>query len=78
MPLNVAQKLITAHLVDGSLRAGTPITLKIDQTLTQDATGTLVMLTLEALRLDRVRTEVSVQYVDHMDRVRSFPRRRPP
>ena len=65
MPLNVAQKVITAHLVDGSLRAGTPITLKIDQTLTQDATGTLVMLTLEALRLDRVRTEISVQYVDH-------------
>jgi aconitate hydratase len=65
MPLNVAQKLITAHLVDGSPRAGTPITLKIDQTLTQDATGTLVMLALEALRLDRVRTEVSVQYVDH-------------
>jgi len=65
MPLNVAQKLITAHLVDGSPRAGTPIALKIHQTLTQDATGTLVMLTLEALRLDRVRTEVSVQYVDH-------------
>ena len=65
MPLNVAQKLITAHLVDGSPRVGRPITLKIDQTLTQDATGTLVMLTLEALRLDRVRTEVSVQYVDH-------------
>ena len=65
MPLNVAQKLITAHLVDGSLRAGTPIKLKIDQTLTQDATGTLVMLTLEALGLDRVSTEVSVQYVDH-------------
>ena len=55
----------TIHLVDGSLRAGTPITLKIDQTLTQDATGTLVMLTLEALGLDRVSTEVSVQYVDH-------------
>jgi aconitate hydratase len=65
MPLNVAQKLITAHLVDGSLLAGTPITLKIDQTLTQDATGTLVMLTLEALGLDRVNTELSVQYVDH-------------
>ncbi len=65
MPLSVAQKLITAHLVDGSLRAGTPITLKIDQTLTQDATGTLVMLTLEALGLDRVRTELSAQYVDH-------------
>jgi aconitate hydratase len=40
MPLNVAQKLITAHLSDGSLCPGTPITLKIDQTLTQDATGT--------------------------------------
>jgi aconitate hydratase len=65
MPLGMAQKLITAHLNDGSLRAGTPITLKIDQTLTQDATGTLVMLTLEALGLDRVRTETSVQYVDH-------------
>ena len=65
MPLNVAQKLIEVHLVDGSLRAGTPITLKIDQTLTQDATGTLVMLTLEALGLARVSTEVSVQYVDH-------------
>jgi aconitate hydratase len=65
MPLNVAQKLITAHLSDGSLRAHTPITLKIDQTLTQDATGTLVMLTLEALGLDCVSTEVSAQYVDH-------------
>jgi aconitate hydratase len=65
MPLNVAQKLIEAHLVDGSLHAGTPITLKIDQTLTQDATGTLVMLSLEALGLARVSTEVSVQYVDH-------------
>jgi aconitate hydratase len=65
MPLGVAEKLITAHLNDGSLRAASPITLKIDQTLTQDATGTLVMLTLEALGLDRVRTETSVQYVDH-------------
>jgi aconitate hydratase len=65
MPLNVAQKLITAHLSDGSLHAGTPIALKIDQTLTQDATGTLVMLTLEALGGERVRTEVSAQYVDH-------------
>jgi aconitate hydratase len=65
MSLNLAQKLIATHLNDGSLRAGTPITLKIDQTLTQDATGTLVMLTLEALGLDRIGTEVSVQYVDH-------------
>jgi aconitate hydratase len=45
--LNVAQKLMKAHLVDGSLRIGTPIALKI-QTLSQDATGTLVMLALEA------------------------------
>jgi aconitate hydratase len=65
MALGVAQKLITAHLNECSLRAGKNITLKIDQTLTQDATGTLVMLTLEALGLDRVRTEASVQYVDH-------------
>jgi aconitate hydratase len=65
MPQNVAQKLISAHLVDGSLLAGTPITLKIDQTLTQDATGTLVMLTLEAIGLTCVTTEASVQYVDH-------------
>jgi aconitate hydratase len=65
MPLNVAQKLISAHLADGSLLAGVPITLKIDQTLIQDATGTLVMLTLESLGLERVSTEVSAQYVDH-------------
>ncbi|MGH6727381.1 MAG: aconitate hydratase [Pseudolabrys sp.] len=65
MPLNIAQKLITAHLADGSLRPGTPIALTIDQTLTQDATGTLVMLALEAIGLDRVATEASVQYVDH-------------
>ena len=65
MPMNVAQKLISAHLADGSLAAKTPIALEIDQTLTQDATGTLVMLTLEALGLDRVRTQLSAQYVDH-------------
>lgn len=53
MPSNVTQKLIKAHLSDGSLHAGKPITLKIDQTLTQDATGTLVMLTLEARRISR-------------------------
>lgn len=65
MAQSLAHKLIEDHLVDGSLEPGTPITLRIDQTLTQDATGTLVMLQLEALRLDRARTEVSVQYVDH-------------
>src|SRR6266699_3031912 len=65
MTLNVAQKLIGAHLTDGDLTPGTEVGLRIDQTLTQDATGTMVMLELEALGLDRVRTQVSVQYVDH-------------
>ena len=65
MPQNVTQKLISAHLVDGKMRAGEPITIRIDQTLTQDATGTLVMLALEAIGLDRARTELSAQYVDH-------------
>jgi len=62
---NVAQKLISSHLLSGEMTPGTEIGLCIDQTLTQDATGTLVMLELEALGLDRARTEVSVQYVDH-------------
>jgi len=65
MPHNVAQKLIETHLVDGEMVPGTPIALRIDQTLTQDATGTMVMLELESLGLDRARTQVSVQYVDH-------------
>jgi aconitate hydratase len=63
--LNVAQKLIQAHLTDGDLTPGAEIGLRVDQTLTQDATGTMVMLELEALGLDRARTDVSVQYVDH-------------
>ena len=60
MGLNVAQKLISSHLAAGEMTAGTEIGLRIDQTLTQDATGTMVMLELEALGLDRVRTQVSV------------------
>jgi predicted aconitate hydratase len=65
MARNVAQQLIESHLVSGEMRPGGEIALSVDQTLTQDATGTLVMLELEALGLDRVRTDVSVQYVDH-------------
>src|SRR5680860_677561 len=65
MALNVAQKLIETHLVSGEMTPGDEIALRIDQTLTQDATGTMVMLELEALGLERARTEVSVQYVDH-------------
>jgi aconitate hydratase len=62
---NVAQKLIGAHLVHGDTIPGTEIGIRVDQTLTQDATGTIVMLELEAMDLDRAHTEVSAQYVDH-------------
>ncbi|WP_338749133.1 aconitate hydratase [Janibacter alittae] len=65
MPRNAAQKLIADHLVEGSMEPGSEIGLTVDQTLTQDATGTMVMLELEAMGLDRIRTELSVQYVDH-------------
>ncbi|PTB95231.1 aconitate hydratase [Marinobacter sp. B9-2] len=64
-PRNVAQKLIESHLLSGKMVEGDEIGLKIDQTLTQDATGTLVMLELEAMGLDQVKTELSAQYVDH-------------
>lgn len=65
MAKSVAMKLIERHLVSGRPVQGEEIGIRIDQTLTQDATGTLVMLELEAMGLDRVRTELSVQYVDH-------------
>ncbi|UVI37857.1 aconitate hydratase [Brevibacterium spongiae] len=65
MAENVAQKLIRSHLESGELAPGNELGIRIDQTLTQDATGTLVMLELEALGLDRIRTDLSVQYVDH-------------
>jgi len=63
--LNVTQKLIKSHLVEGEMKAGSEIGLKIDHALLQDATGTLVQLELEAMNLDRAKTEVAVQYVDH-------------
>jgi aconitate hydratase len=62
---NLAQRLIAEHLVDGAMVAGEDIALRIDQTLTQDATGTLVMQELEALGVRRTQAQVSVQYVDH-------------
>ena len=65
MGKNVALKLIESHLVSGKMVPGEEIGLKIDQTLTQDATGTMVMLELEALGLQDAKTECSVQYVDH-------------
>ncbi len=63
--LNVTQKLINSHLIEGELKPGSEIGLKIDHALLQDATGTLVQLELEAMNLDRAKTEVAVQYVDH-------------
>lgn len=63
--MNATQKLIRTHLVHGSMEPGAEIGLKIDQTLTQDATGTMVMLELAAMEVDRVQTELSAQYVDH-------------
>jgi aconitate hydratase len=64
-PQNVTRKLLDAHLIGGELEPGAEIALRVDQTLTQDATGTLVMLELEAMGLDYVATELSAQYVDH-------------
>jgi aconitate hydratase len=63
--LNVTQKLFKDHLVSGSMNAGDEITIKIDQTLTQDATGTMVMIEFEAMNIPHVKTELSAQYVDH-------------
>jgi aconitate hydratase len=65
MGRNVAQKLIETHLVDGRMQPGEEIGIKIDQTLTQDATGTMVMLEFEAMQIPRVKTGLSAQYVDH-------------
>ncbi|HET6245205.1 MAG: aconitate hydratase [Bacteroidetes bacterium] len=63
--LNVTQKLIQSHLIGGEMIQGQEIALKIDQALLQDATGTLVMLELEAMGLRAAKTEIAVQYVDH-------------
>lgn len=65
MGLTLAQKIIKAHLVSGEMIPGTEIALKIDQTLTQDATGTMAYLEFETMGIDRVRTERSVAYIDH-------------
>ena len=65
MGLTIGQKLIKSHLVSGEMIPGTEIGLKIDQTLTQDATGTMAYLEFEAMGVERVRTELSVSYIDH-------------
>lgn len=65
MGLTIAQKIIKAHLLSGNMVAGEEIGLKIDQTLTQDATGTMAYLEFEAMGIERVKTELSVAYIDH-------------
>ena len=65
MGYNLAEKIIKEHLVSGSMRPGEEAALRIDQTLTQDATGTMAYLEFEAMGLDRVKTELSVAYIDH-------------
>ena len=65
MALSVTEKIIAAHIVKGDLTPGEPIAIRIDQTLTQDATGTMAYLEFEAIGIDRVKTELSVSYVDH-------------
>lgn len=63
--MNVAQKLISSHLVSGDMKAGEEIAISIDQTLTQDATGTMAYLEFEAMGIPKVKTKLSVSYVDH-------------
>ncbi|MCI5131516.1 MAG: aconitate hydratase, partial [Candidatus Electrothrix sp. EH2] len=64
MGQTVAEKIIAAHLLEGELQKGEEIGLRIDQTLTQDATGTMAYLEFEAIGIPRVQTELSVSYVD--------------
>jgi aconitate hydratase len=65
MGYNLVEKILRAHLREGDLTTGTEIGIRIDQTLTQDATGTMAYLQFEAIQIDRVQTELSVSYVDH-------------
>lgn len=61
----ITEKIIQKHLVEGVMERGKPIAIRIDQTLTQDATGTMAYLQLEAMGVDQVKTDLSISYVDH-------------
>ena len=61
----ITEKIISAHLIEGEMKRGEPIAIHIDQTLTQDATGTMAYLQLEAMGVEQVKTELSISYVDH-------------
>ncbi len=64
-PKTIAEKILAAHLVSGDMTPGSEISIKIDRTLTQDATGTMAYIEFEAMGIDRVKTELSVAYIDH-------------
>ncbi|MDY6969307.1 MAG: aconitase family protein, partial [Spirochaetota bacterium] len=65
MSKNIYEKILEQHLLEGILEPGKEIGIRIDQTLTQDATGTMTFLQFEALNMKRVQTELSVSYIDH-------------
>ena len=65
MKKSLAYKILEKHLVEGEMIKGQPIKIKIDNTLTQDATGTMAYLQLEAMHIDKVKTKGSVSYIDH-------------
>ena len=62
---NLTYKILKKHLVEGDLKPGNFVSIKIDQTLTQDSTGTMAYLQLEAMHIDKVKTKRSVSYIDH-------------
>ena len=63
--MNLVQKILENHIIEGTPKSGSKVGIKIDQTLTQDATGTMAYLELEAMGIDKVKTELSVSYIDH-------------
>ena len=65
MGKTIAQKIIESHLISGDMTPGSEVALRIDQTLTQDATGTMAYLEFETMGIPRVKTEFSIAYVDH-------------
>src|SRR5437762_11141378 len=65
MPQNLVQKIISEHLISGEMKPGKEVAIRIDQTLTQDATGTMAYLQFEAMGIPKARTDISVSYVDH-------------
>ena len=65
MAQNIVEKILSAHRVSGDMTPGKEIAIRIDQTLTQDATGTMAYLQFESMGLDRIKADLAVSYVDH-------------